>query len=55
MVVDEARGDGGFGYDPHMLDSESGRTFAELSPGEKDARSHRGKAFRALASALSSE
>ena len=44
----EPRGEGGFGYDPHFLDPEAGRTFAELEPEEKDARSHRGKAFRAL-------
>lgn len=52
-IVDEPRGEGGFGYDPHMLDSELQKTFAEMSPSEKDAKSHRGKAFRALASALS--
>ncbi len=51
-IVDEPRGDGGFGYDPHVLVPELGRTFAELSPEEKDARSHRGEAFRALAAAL---
>jgi XTP/dITP diphosphohydrolase len=42
----EARGTGGFGYDPIFVDSESGRTFAELTPAEKAARSHRGKALR---------
>lgn len=51
-IVDEPRGDGGFGYDPHVLVPELGRTFAELSPEEKDARSHRGEAFRALAALL---
>ncbi|MEX2473561.1 MAG: non-canonical purine NTP pyrophosphatase [Gemmatimonadota bacterium] len=51
-VVDEPRGDGGFGYDPHVLVPELGRTFAELSAEEKDGRSHRGEAFRALASVL---
>jgi XTP/dITP diphosphohydrolase len=41
------RGAGGFGYDPIFIDTELGRTFAELSPEEKSSRSHRGKALRA--------
>ncbi|MDA0330013.1 MAG: non-canonical purine NTP pyrophosphatase [Gemmatimonadetes bacterium] len=49
VIIDEARGTGGFGYDPFMLDPEVGKTFAEMAPSEKDARSHRGKAFRQLA------
>jgi XTP/dITP diphosphohydrolase len=48
-IVFEPRGEGGFGYDPHFYDPELDRTFAEISPEAKDARSHRGKAFRALA------
>ena len=52
LVVDEPRGTGGFGYDPHIFDREFGTTFAEMSPEEKNARSHRGKAFRAMAAAL---
>jgi XTP/dITP diphosphohydrolase len=52
-VVEEARGSGGFGYDPHVLVAGLDRTFAELTPEEKDARSHRGAAFRALADRLS--
>ena len=51
-IVDAPRGSGGFGYDPLFLDPELGRTFAEISPAEKDARSHRGQAFRALAAHL---
>ena len=51
-IVLEPRGRGGFGYDPHVLDPGLGRTFAEMSPGEKDRHSHRGKAFRALATKL---
>jgi XTP/dITP diphosphohydrolase len=51
-ILDEPRGDGGFGYDPHVFVPELGRTFAELTPEEKDARSHRGAAFRALAGVL---
>jgi XTP/dITP diphosphohydrolase len=46
----EPRGSGGFGYDPAFLpdDVADGRTMAELSPAEKDAISHRGRAARAL-------
>jgi XTP/dITP diphosphohydrolase len=46
----EPRGKGGFGYDPAFLpdDVADGRTMAELSPEEKDAISHRGRAARAL-------
>jgi XTP/dITP diphosphohydrolase len=48
------RGDNGFGYDPVFEpDAGDGRTFAEMSAGEKDAMSHRGRAFRALAQLLS--
>ena len=52
LVLEEPRGGGGFGYDPIILDEASGRSFAELSADEKNARSHRGKAFRALGEAL---
>ena len=47
-VLESPRGEGGFGYDPVILDEETGRSFAELTPEEKNAKSHRGKAFRAL-------
>jgi XTP/dITP diphosphohydrolase len=40
----EARGEGGFGYDPVFLPEGRRRTMAELSPGEKDALSHRARA-----------
>jgi XTP/dITP diphosphohydrolase len=48
--ADEARGRGGFGYDPAFLPDgdHGGRTMAELSDAEKDAISHRGEAVRAL-------
>ena len=52
VIVAEPAGEGGFGYDPHFFDPELGRTFAEISAEEKNARSHRGKAFQALAVAL---
>jgi XTP/dITP diphosphohydrolase len=42
------RGTGGFGYDPIFLGDGQTRTNAELDAAEKDAISHRGKAFRAL-------
>jgi XTP/dITP diphosphohydrolase len=44
------RGEGGFGYDPAFVpdDLSDGRTMAELTPAEKDAISHRGRAARLL-------
>lgn len=52
-LITEPRGSGGFGYDPIFVPAEGdGRTMSELSPAEKDAISHRGKAFRALARAV---
>ena len=49
-LIQEQRGEGGFGYDPSVVpdDYEDGRTMAELSPAEKDAISHRGRAAREL-------
>lgn len=47
-IIDAPRGDGGFGYDPIFVANGDTRTSAELSPKEKDAISHRGKAMRAL-------
>lgn len=47
------RGDRGFGFDPLFIpDDGDGRTFAELTAEEKNMVSHRGRAFRALAAAL---
>ncbi|MGH8887278.1 MAG: RdgB/HAM1 family non-canonical purine NTP pyrophosphatase [Egibacteraceae bacterium] len=51
-IVDEPRGEGGFGYDPIFQPVGELRTTAEMLPEEKDAISHRGKAFRALRSAV---
>ncbi|MFJ6149255.1 RdgB/HAM1 family non-canonical purine NTP pyrophosphatase [Micromonospora profundi] len=48
-VLRAPRGDGGFGYDPIFLGDGLERTNAELTPQEKDAVSHRGKALRELA------
>jgi XTP/dITP diphosphohydrolase len=50
-ITTEPRGDNGFGYDPHLMLPE-GQTSAELTPDEKNSRSHRGQACRALALAL---
>jgi XTP/dITP diphosphohydrolase len=52
LVIDEPRGSGGFGYDPHVLDPQLGCTYAEMPPQEKNRRSHRGVAFRRLSEAL---
>lgn len=51
-IVVEPRGSGGFGYDPVFLPADSQRTAAELSPAEKDAVSHRGRALALLVPAL---
>ncbi|MGC5616026.1 RdgB/HAM1 family non-canonical purine NTP pyrophosphatase [Georgenia sp. Z1491] len=48
-LLREARGSGGFGYDPLFLPDGETRSAAELAPAEKHAISHRGAAFRALA------
>jgi XTP/dITP diphosphohydrolase len=48
-LVRARRGANGFGYDPIFVADGHTRTNAELRPEEKDAISHRGKAFRALA------
>ncbi len=48
-VIRGPRGTNGFGYDPVFVPDGESRTTAELSPDEKDAISHRGRAFRALA------
>jgi XTP/dITP diphosphohydrolase len=55
-LIFEPRGEGGFGYDPAFVPTDTGpgdhRTMAELEPAEKHAISHRGRAARALADAL---
>lgn len=52
FIVAEPRGTGGFGYDPHFWSPELGRTFAEATPEQKSAVSHRGRAVRALCDAI---
>jgi XTP/dITP diphosphohydrolase len=58
-LASEPRGSGGFGYDPAFVPDDTGpgddRTMAELTPGEKHAISHRGRAARKLASHLGVE
>ena len=51
-IIDAPRGTGGFGYDPIFVPDGESRTTAEMPPAEKDAISHRGRAFRALAKIL---
>jgi XTP/dITP diphosphohydrolase len=53
VLAGEPRGAAGFGYDPLFVPVGEQRTVAELSAEEKDAISHRGRASRALAAALS--
>ncbi len=45
VLLDEPRGEGGFGYDPIFFFPALGKTFAETSREEKNVHSHRGKAF----------
>ncbi len=52
IILHAPRGSGGFGYDPLFFDPDLGKSFAEITPEKKNARSHRGKAFRALAERL---
>ncbi|MFF5084215.1 RdgB/HAM1 family non-canonical purine NTP pyrophosphatase [Actinoplanes sp. NPDC000266] len=54
-ILRSRRGDGGFGYDPIFLGDGQTKTNAELTPAEKDAISHRGKAFRELSKVIAKE
>ncbi len=47
-IVDQARGDGGFGYDPLFFVSEFGQTAAQLDADTKNRISHRGRAMQKL-------
>jgi XTP/dITP diphosphohydrolase len=47
-ILDGPQGEGGFGYDPLFRSDDLGRSFGEAGETEKDAVSHRGRAFRAL-------
>jgi XTP/dITP diphosphohydrolase len=52
VLTRHPRGAGGFGYDPIFQPHGEARTTAEMPAAEKDAISHRGRAFRALAAHL---
>jgi len=51
-ILEAPSGTAGFGYDPYFFSSDLGKSFGEATDAEKDAVSHRGKAFQALAAAL---
>ena len=51
-IVERESGAEGFGYDPLFVPDGCDRTFAEMSPDEKNAVSHRGRAVRKLAAFL---
>lgn len=55
IIIDEYRGDGGFGYDPLFYYEPFGKTFAQMSSEEKNSISHRGKAIMLLAEKLKNE
>ena len=52
MIIEKARGDGGFGYDPVFVPEGEHRTFAEMSLAEKNRISHRAKALEKLSKHL---
>ena len=54
-VIDAPRGSGGFGYDPHFEDVQSGLTGAELPLARKNDISHRGQAMRSLIARLAED
>lgn len=51
-IIADARGNGGFGYDPHFWLPSLGKTVAEISAEEKNRLSHRGQALRILVEKL---
>src|SRR4029077_6465073 len=58
-LIEESRGEGGFGYDPAFVPDDTGpddpRTMSELSDAEKNEISHRGRAARMLAAHLATD
>ena len=54
VILDEERGDGGFGYDP-IFSPDGRRSFSEISVEEKNTMSHRGNAVKLLRERLVSE
>jgi XTP/dITP diphosphohydrolase len=51
-IIDERRGDGGFGYDPSFVPRGDSRTVAEMPTDEKHRHSHRGQALRGFMAAF---
>ena len=54
-MVDEPRGDGGFGYDPYFFIPELDVTVAQMDKVQKNRLSHRGQAVQALINKLNNE
>jgi len=52
QIVDQAKGENGFGYDPYFFLPELGKTAAQLDPAQKNLISHRGQALRELIAQL---
>ena len=52
VIIDERRGENGFGYDPHFLVPSLGKTTAEIPPDHKNRISHRGNALRGIRPAI---
>ena len=55
IIIDEKRGNGGFGYDPVFYYPPLRKTFAELTMEEKNRISHRARAFKKLKDFLESQ
>ena len=55
LIIDDARGEGGFGYDPYFYYEPLEKTFSEMTADEKNAISHRGKAIAKLAEKLKNQ
>jgi len=55
LLLREARGENGFGYDPIFYVAEDGKTMAEMSPERKNEISHRARALQALSKKLGGE
>ena len=53
-ILEAPKGTAGFGYDPLFFSADLGKSFGEAIDGEKDAVSHRGRAFALLAAAVHS-
>jgi XTP/dITP diphosphohydrolase len=51
-ILEAPAGSAGFGYDPYFFSADLGKSFGEATDEEKDAVSHRGRAFAALRTAL---